>query len=81
MLFHDSNDESAWGLALVGLLVVGMAAFLGTVTGKVQPTAPVTMSHPDVSSPDLHGHVGPDESNSVASPYPSVMSPAAHETK
>ena len=81
MLFHDSNDESAWGLVLVGLVVVGMAAFLGNVTGNVQPTAPITVSHPDVSSPDLHEHVGSDESNSVASPYPSVMSPAAHEGK
>ncbi len=71
MLFHDSKDESAWGLALAGFIVVVMAAFLGHVTGDVQPKAPVEMTHPDVSSPDLHQHV--DESNphgSESSPYP-----------
>ena len=71
MLFWESKDESAWGLALVGFLVVVMAAFLGHVTGNVQPKAPVEMSHPDVSSPYLHGQV--DESNphgSESSPYP-----------
>ena len=53
MLFWDSKDESAWGLALVGFLIVVMAAFLGEVTGNVQPTAPVTVTHPDTSSPFL----------------------------
>ncbi len=54
MLFWDTKDESAWGLALVGVLVVAFAAYLGEVTGNVQPTAPVVNTHPDVSSPDLH---------------------------
>ena len=71
MLFHDSKDESAWGLALVGLLIVLMAAFLGNVTGNVQPKAPVEMSHPDVSSPYLHEHVdGTNPHGSESSPYP-----------
>lgn len=71
MLFWDKKDESAWGLALVGFLIVAMAAFLGEVTAAVQPKAPVEMTHPDVSSPDLHGHV--DNANphgSESSPYP-----------
>ena len=54
MLFWDSKDESAWGLALVGVLVVLFAAYLGEVTGNVQPKAPVGDSHPDVSAPYLH---------------------------
>ena len=54
MLFQDSKDESAIGLALVGLLVVLMAAFLGEVTGNVQPKAPIEQTHPDVSAPYLH---------------------------
>ena len=71
MLFHDSKDESAWGLALVGFLVVVMAAFLGHVTGNVQPKAPVEITHPDVSSPDLHEHVNEsDPHGSSSSPYP-----------
>lgn len=74
MLFWDGKDESAWGLALVGFGIVVMAAFLGTVTGKVQPTAPVEMTHPDVSSPYMHGQV--DQGNvhgSESSPYAQPM--------
>ncbi len=71
MLFHDSKDESAWGLALVGFLAVVMAAFLGHVTGEVQPKAPVQISHPDTSSPDLREHVdAPNPHGSSSSPYP-----------
>ena len=62
MRFLDSEDESAIGLAVVGVLVVAFAAFLGEVTGNVQPKAPVEISHPDVSSPDLR--------QSVTSPEP-----------
>lgn len=73
MLFWDSKDESAWGLALAGFLIVVMAAFLGEVTGNVQPKAPVEITHPDVSSPFLkdakpaNQQDGKHESNS---PYP-----------
>ena len=72
MLFQDSEDESAIGLALVGLLVVGMAAFLGNVTGNVQPKAPVEITHPDISSPDLRHKVASPElpPNKSSSPYP-----------
>jgi hypothetical protein len=59
MLFHDSKDESAWGLALVAVIVVTMAAFLGEVTGDVQPKAPVEITHEDTSSPALHEKVEP----------------------
>ena len=74
MLFWDTKDESAWGLALVGFGIVVMAAILGTVTGNVQPKAPYEITHPDVSSPALHEHV--DESNphgSESSPYHQPM--------
>ncbi len=54
MLFWDKEDESAWGLALVGVLIVTFAAFLGVETGNVQPKAPMANSHPDVSAPYLH---------------------------
>ncbi len=72
MLFQDSKDESAIGLALVGLVVVLMAAFLGEVTGAVQPKAPVAITHPDVSSPDLRQGVTSPEprGNQSSSPYP-----------
>ncbi len=71
MLFHDSKDESAWALALVGVGVVSMAAFLGSFTGKVQPTAPYEESQPDVSSPMLHEKNPPPPTNPEASsPYP-----------
>ena len=50
----DRQDESAIGLAIVGVVVVAMAALLGEVTGNVQPKAPVENSHPDVSSPYVH---------------------------
>lgn len=70
MLFWDSKDESAWGLALVGFGVVVMAALLGTLTGRVQPTAPYEESHPDVSSPMLHEKVESAPTNPEASsPY------------
>ncbi len=75
MLFQDSKDESAIGLALVGLLVVLMAAFLGEVTGRVQPKAPVEDSQPDVSSPYLREHL-PPASSRPSSPYPQPGSPA-----
>jgi len=71
MLFHGSKDESAWGLALAGLIVVLMAAFLGEVTGNVQPKAPVENTHPDVSSPYLHGTVSDTPGHpGESSPYP-----------
>lgn len=70
MLFHDSKDESAWGLALVGLLVVTMAAFIGEATGNVQPKAPVEIKPADVSSPGLREHVRPPNPNPESSPYP-----------
>lgn len=62
MLFHNSKDESAWGLALAGFVVVVSAIILGNITGNVQPKAPYKESHPDVSSPALHEHVeqGPE---------------------
>ena len=53
MLFHDSKDESAIGLALMGFLMVVMAAVLGNMTGDVQPKAPIERSHPEASSPYL----------------------------
>jgi hypothetical protein len=76
MLFHDSKDESAWGLALVGFLAVVMAAFLGEMTGRVQPKAPVEITHPDVSSPDLREPVvTPNPHGSESSPYPQPSVP------
>lgn len=69
MLFWDSKDESAWGLALVGLLIVGMAIFLGETTGKVQPTAPFEVTHPDTSSPDLRQNVITPPNHPGESPY------------
>ena len=73
MLFQDSKDESAFGLALVGLGMVVMAAILGTITGNVQPKAPVEESHPDVSSPYLHegvpsAHTHPGTSSTYPQP-------------
>ncbi len=53
-MVRDTKDESAIGLAVVGLLVVLMAIFLGEVTGNVQPKKPLEMTHPDVASPGLH---------------------------
>lgn len=71
MLFHDSKDESAWGLALAGLIVVTMAALLGEVTGAVQPTAPLEMEHTDVSSPYLRQPLAKQPTRAEApSPYP-----------
>lgn len=70
MLFHDSVDESAWGLALVGVLVVVMAAFLGEKAGSVQPKAPVEISHPDVSSPMMREGLPPESATpTITSPY------------
>lgn len=69
MLFHDSKDESAWGLALVGVLAVVMAAFLGEVTGAVQPKGPVPASRTDLSAPALHQHVDTSEPDVDSSPY------------
>jgi hypothetical protein len=70
MLFHESKDESAWGLALVGFLIVTAAAVLGNVTGNVQPKAPVEIEHTDVSSPALREHVPQGNTNPETSPYP-----------
>ncbi len=75
MLFHKSKDESAIGLALVGLIIVVMAAFLGVATGKVQPTAPFEKSEPDVSSPSLH------EKTPAEHPTPGNASPYAQPGK
>lgn len=74
MLFWDKKDESAWGLALVGFLLVVMAAFLGEATAAVQPKAPFEMSHPDVSSPDLHQPINDKNPHgSESSPYAQPM--------
>ncbi len=71
MLFQDSKDESAIGLALVGLGIVVMAAILGNITGNVQPTAPYEESHPDVSSPYLHEQVDQGQTHpGTSSTYP-----------
>ena len=74
MLFWDTKDESAWGLALVGFGIVVMAAILGTVTGNVQPKAPFERTHPDVSSPDLRQPIAaPNTHGSESSPYAQPM--------
>ena len=71
MLFHDSKDESAWGLALVGAGVVTAAAILGNITGNVQPKAPTKVEATDVSSPELREHVpAPALNEKDTSPYP-----------
>lgn len=69
----DTQDESAIGLAIVGVLVVAMAAFLGEVTGNVQPTAPLALHHIDIASPYFHHKVvepGADPGATAPSPYP-----------
>ena len=79
MLFWDTKDESAWGLALVGAAIVIMAAILGVVTGNVQPTAPYEIEHTDVSAPMSHEQVPQGSTNPEASsPYhqPSIEKPS-----
>lgn len=72
MQFHDSKDESAIGLAIVGFLAVVMAAIIGNVAGDVQPKAPIKNTHPDVSSPFLKEASPARETpkDKSSSPYP-----------
>lgn len=71
MLFHDSKDESAWGLTLVGVVIVSAAAILGNITGNVQPKAPMEVAPVDVASPDLRQPVEkPALGVEGTSPYP-----------
>lgn len=70
---RDWKDESAIGLAIVGVLVVSMAAFLGEMTGKVQPKAPLEEHHIDLSSPYMRHQVAePGDAHGATpdSPYP-----------
>lgn len=68
---HEMKDESAIGLAIVGVLIVSMAAFLGEMTGKVQPTAPMEKHHIDLSSPYMHQKVAePGDASGATPPSP-----------